>query len=184
MQFGDLLVSTVTITDTDLVLADDGSNRSLVIFPLGEPELDGAVGQEFTELGFEVQDANSDNVPVAGVSVTWSASPEGSAVFPDGNTTVTDENGMTRNRVVITGNGFVRIVGTANSEITPQSVQAKAEEAQNAHPVLNQRNIPPPFEVAANQAFYTIRVGLGAREGLTLNQARIGTALDLACEEI
>ena len=174
VQLGERQRSTVTIAGNDQTFLADGFGGSLVIVPIGEQEREGSLNQEFTDLGFEVRDTANNNSPVPGATIRWSASPDGTALFPEGDTTITDEDGVTLNNVIISGSGFVRIIGTIVSDAN----QTVAQES-----VVSVR-MPPPFSVAANQAFYTIAVGIGGSPGLTQIQRRIGQVLDMACNDI
>ena len=127
-QFGEPTEVTVTITDTDVVeeivaevpVVDeqpveveqpvdeapdtpplqDGGNPYILV-PIFAQEQSGTVGQNFTALGFEVQDTRNNNAPTPDVVVNWSVEPEGAVIFPDGTVTISDENGIATNRVIL-----------------------------------------------------------------------------------
>ncbi len=164
-------------------LADSQTNP-FILTPLASQQQTGDLGEEFTQLGFLVEDTRNDNAPAPGVTIRWSVEPAGAAVFPDGTVTTSDENGIATNRIIVTMQGTIRIVAEAEFDLNPfvasGNVLSKAFKPIPWSEQLVTRMLEP-FDGPPNTNFFLIMVGIANAANLTPNELAAATALDNAC---
>lgn len=180
LQFGANLIAEVSIIDSDLAAPLNDTvvtENPFRLEALGPLEQNADVGDQIENLGFRVVDSRLDGAVAEQITVLWSVEPAGAVEFPDGTVTVSDSDGLTTNRVVVTGTGFIRVIAEAQFEST-EALHIKGL------PQISSRIDTPLFEVPDGQAFFTLRVGLEAAPGITSNQSEIGRGLDNACLEL